>query len=102
MPNGLMSGNIVSIPCEIRPGMSSLERTVRIRIPPDEVISGFVNHSSIVGGTESGSGRVKAVIVVFSKNDVRLLFSGQDIYPSNPAQVPIDWLGKHGEHLAKP
>jgi hypothetical protein len=102
MPNGFVNGNIVSIPCEIKPGMSSFERYVRINAEPER-ITGFVNRSSIIEDptADSDPARVKAVIVVFSKADMRLLFAGQDIYPSNPAPISVTWLGKHGQLLTK-
>lgn len=89
---GFASGTIVSVPCEIRPGMSSFEKEVKIQLPAG-TITGLVNQSSVIENQK----RVRAVVVIFEKNDVRLLFPSQDMHPSNPALVPIDWLRKHAQ-----
>ncbi len=100
MANGnYLNGKIVSILCEIRPGLASTEREIRIRIP-DGVISAFVSLSSVGSdvkpdSTEKREGTVRAVVVAFSRDDVRLLFAGQDVHPSNPVPVSVDWLKKH-------
>lgn len=105
MPNGFVNGNIVSMPCLISSGMSSFERYVRIEAEPER-ITGFVNISSIVDSSQNNhepvrKGNVKAIIVAFSKADVRLLFSGQDLHPSNPAPVSVDWLGRCAQLVGK-
>jgi hypothetical protein len=82
------SGTKVSVPCAINPGMSSFEREVRIQMPEGGAITGLVSTSSVMEDTK----RVKAVLMVYGTNDTRLLFSGQDMTPSNPAFVPIEWL----------
>ena len=76
--------------------MASVENEIRIRVP-DRAILAFVNRSSILRDPAPDSskvreGLVKAVIIFFSEDDVRLLFAGQDVEPSNPARVPPAWL----------
>lgn len=99
MPNSFVSGSIVSVPCEIRPGMASVESEIRIRVPDGPILA-FVDRSSILKDPAPDSrkvreGIVKAVVILFSEDDVRLLFAGQDVQPSNPARVPPAWLEKH-------
>ena len=105
MPNGFMNGNIVSMPCLVSSGMSSFERYIRIEAEPER-ITGFVNSSSIDDSSQNDheparKASVKAVIVEFSEADVRLLFSGQDVHPSNPAPVSVDWLGRNARVVTK-
>lgn len=100
MPS-LSNGRIVSIPCEITPGMASNEREIKIRIP-DGIIRAFVSLTSVSSdpkpdSTEKRAGWVKAVVIALAKDDVRLLFAGQDVDPSNPAPVSTDWLEKNAK-----
>lgn len=85
-------GTIVSVPCEIHPGMSSFEKEVKIRMPAG-TITGLVNQSSVIENLR----RVRAVVMIFDTNDIRLLFPGQDMHPSNPAFVPLDWLKENAQ-----
>jgi len=45
-------------------------------------------------------GRVRAVIVSFSREDIRLLFAGQDVDPSNPAPISPKWLAENARKEA--
>jgi len=96
MPINFVSGRIVSVPCEIAPGMASNEREIRVKIP-EGTIHAFVSRSSVSNdpmpdSEEKRVGRVRAVLISFSRKDVRLLFAGQDVDPSNPAPVSTEWL----------
>ena len=90
--NTFPSGTIVSVPCEINPGMASFEKEIKIRTPGG-TITGLVNQSSVIEDKK----RVRAVLMNFAKNDIRLLFPGQDMQPSNPAFISIDWLKQNAQ-----
>ncbi len=99
MPSSFTSGRIVSIPCEIAPGMASNEREIKVNVP-DGIIRAFVSLASVgedskPDSNEKRDGRVRAVIVALSNDDIRLFFAGQDVDPSNPAAVPPQWLKKN-------
>ena len=101
MPTPLASGKIVFVPCEITPGMASNEREIKID-NPEGVIRAFVSLTSVANdpdpeSLEKRDGWVKAVIVALSKDDVRLLFAGQDVDPTNPAPVSTNWLHKNAK-----
>ena len=96
MPTSLTDGKIVFIPCEIAPGMTSIEREITIR-NPEGAIRAYVTLTSVASDFKLDSekkfdGWVKAVIVAFDKDDLRLLFTGQDVDPANPAPVSREWL----------
>jgi len=96
MPISIASGRIVSVPCEIAPGMASNEREIRVKIP-EGTIHAFVSYSSVTNdpmpdSEEKRAGRVRTVLIAFSRRDMRHLFAGQDVDPSNPAPGTIGWL----------
>ncbi len=98
MPASLVNGRIVFVPCEITPGMASTEREIKIKNPAG-IIRAFVSLASVASDPKPEStgkrpGWVKAVVIAFDKNDVRLLFTGQDVDPANPAPVSSEWLHK--------
>jgi len=100
MQNSFSNGGIVSVPCEIRPGMASSEREVKVKVH-DGFIRAFVTYESVEdpkpSSHERREGRVRAVIVSFSKEDIRLLFAGQDVDPSNPAPISPEWLAENAK-----
>ncbi len=96
MPSSFASGRIVSIPCEIAPGMASNEREIKVNVP-EGIIRAFVSLASVgedpkPNSNEKRDGRVRAVIIALSNDDIRLFFAGQDVDPANPAPVPSQWL----------
>lgn len=101
MPTAVSSGRIVFVPCEIAPGMASNERQIKIE-NPEGVIRAFVSFRSLARDPEPESqnkreGWVKAIVIALSKDDVRLLFAGQDVDPSNPAPISAEWLHKNAK-----
>ena len=70
----------------------------------DGFIRAFVTYESVEdpkpSSRERREGRVRAVIVSFSREDIRLLFAGQDVDPSNPAPISPEWLAENARKEA--
>lgn len=86
--------------------MASTEREITIR-NPEGLIRAFVSLSSVETKSKADldlekkvEGWVRAVIVAFDRDDLRLLFTGQDVYPANPAPVSREWLKENAQSEA--
>ena len=86
--------------------MASSEREITIRNPGGP-IRAYVSTTSVATKTDVDidlakkvEGWVRAVIVAFDKDDIRLLFTGQDVYPSNPAPISRQWLRANAQSEA--
>jgi len=82
----LKEGGIVWIPCEVKDGMFPTERYVRVEVPGEKAITGFIPEEDVK------EGQVRAVIAQIVKNSAALLFRGEILSATNPVTVSTKWL----------
>ena len=88
-------GQRVWIACEVKPGMSPEERSIRFELSARErrIVSGFVPERFVKPGSKGLPARVAAVIAsAFERGKVRVLLPGEVLTSTNPVLVDVSWL----------
>lgn len=75
-------GESVWVPCEVTDGMFPNERHIRITLPGEFEIEGFVPDQDV------SEDRVRAVVAEITSDHAALLFRGEILSRTNPVLVP--------------
>jgi hypothetical protein len=91
-------GQQIWIPCDVKPGMSPNERSIRFELPaPDKrIVSGFVPERFVKSKSNGQPASVAAVVASPPEHGkVRVLLPGEVLTSTNPVLIDMSWLRHH-------
>ncbi len=91
-------GQRIWIPCDVRPGMSPNEKSIRFEFPAPErrIVSGFAPERFVKPKSNGLPASIVAVVASPPEHGkVRVLLPGEVLTTTNPVLIDTSWLRHH-------